>query len=217
MYKYENNIVRGFDKYKKESVNNSIFYRYANVLNQQIEKGKVVASVNFAKPDYYYDSRLDEIFGGKIITIDNRNKGVINWKLYDIILMPGGNQKLLKEGLLKTGFSINNLKSNVIMIGDSAGAYVMGKYFPAYDGEVENIEESDIKKYAEEGLYPNSNALVIAHINNKRYVPDSALELSKKLAKELNVEILALQENEEKLLDENGKFVNFRIEEIFSC
>jgi|GEM_PF-2764057 len=206
----------GFDKYKKESVNNSIFYRYAEVINQQIEKGKVVASVNFAKPDYYYDSRLDEVFGGRVITIDNRNKETINWEQYDIILIPEGNQKMLKKGLLKTGFSIDRLKNEVIIIGDSAGAYVMGKYFPAYDGEVENIDERNIQKYVEDGLYPKSNALVIAHINNKRYVPDTALELANRLAKELNVELVALKENEEKLLDENGKFINFRIEELFS-
>jgi len=205
----------GYDKYISESVGNSPFYRYASAVNSQIEKGKVVASINFAKPDSYYDSRLYEIYKDNVISIDNRNKDKIDWSSYDVIFMPGGNPKWLKDKLLETGFSIDNFKENVVIIGDSAGAYVMAKYFPVYDGEVENIDDRNLQEYAEEGLYPDSNALVIAHINNKRYVPDSSLELADRLADELDVKLLALEENEEKLLDENGEFVDFEIEKLF--
>lgn len=205
----------GYDKYIMDSVAKSPFYRYSDVVSEQIRKGKVVASINFAKPDSYYDSRLDEIFGGKVISIDKRNKDKVNWDEYDIIFMPGGNQKWLKEGLLETEFSLYKLKETVVIIGDSAGAYVMGKYFPAYDGEVENINDRNIQEFVEEGLFPESNVLVIAHINNKRYVPDKALELAKKLADKLDVRLLALEENEEKLFDRNNEFVKFDINTLF--
>ena len=205
----------GYDKYSKKSISKSMFYRYAGILNEQIEKGKIIASINFAKPDSYYNSRLEEIFRDKAIAIDHSNKQIINWGFYDVILLPGGDQNLLKEGLIETGFAIENLKKNIVIIGDSAGAYVMSSYYPSYDGEVESIDEKNITNYVEEGLYKESNVITIAHTNNKSYAPTIAVDITKKLAEKLDVKFLALKENEEKLLDKSGELVDFKITDIF--
>lgn len=205
----------GFDKYLRDSVRNGIYYRYDKVVNEQIDKGAVVASINFAKPDSYYDSRLDEVFSGRVISIDTRNEDKIQWDKYDIIFMPGGNQNWLKDGLLRNGFDISVLKKDVVIIGDSAGAYVMAKYFPAYDCDVENITERNIQEFADEGIYHESNIFTIAHTNNKRYVPGDSLELAKKLAEKLNCTFLPLEENQEKLLTTDGKLTDFEIEGLF--
>jgi hypothetical protein len=206
----------GFDKYLRDSVRSGMYYRYDKVVNEQLDKGVVVASINFAKPDSYYDSRIDEVFAGKVIGIDTRNEDIIQWEQYDVIFMPGGNQNWLKEGLLRNGFDVSLLKENVVIIGDSAGAYVMAKYFPAYDCDVENITERNIQEFADEGIYPESNIFTIAHTNNIRYVPSNSLEIAKKLAAKLNCTFLPLNENEERMLDENGNLVEVNIENLFS-
>ena len=204
----------GYDKADKESVRNGVFYRYSSVVLQQIAAGKKAVSINFAKPDRYYNSTLDEAFEGKILKIDNINKSKIVWKDYDIIFFPGGSQEWLKNKLIETGFSFEKLKKDVVIIGDSAGAYVMSAYFPSYD-DIDNLDKENILDYADKGFYPESNIFTIAHINNPKYVPAGVLKLAKKLATKLGVRLLALKENEEKMLLANGNLVDFEIYKVF--
>jgi len=204
----------GYDKYNKESVANSFFYRYSKIVLQQIEKGKKAVSINFAKPDRYYNSILEEAFKGKILKIDNINKTKIMWKDYDIIFLPGGSSEWLKNKLIETGFSFDKLKKDVVIIGDSAGAYVMSAYFPSYS-DIDSLDKENILDYADKGFYSESNIFTITHVNNQKHVPAGALKLAKKLADKLGVRLLALKENEEKMLLEGGTLVSFDIEKLF--
>lgn len=204
----------GYDKSDKENVGNSVFYRYSSTVLQQIANGKKAVSINFAKPDRYYNSTLEETFEGKILKIDNINKSKIVWKDYDIIFFPGGSQEWLKNKLIETGFSFEKLKKDVVIIGDSAGAYVMSAYFPSYD-DIDNLDKENLLDYADKGFYPESNIFTIAHINNPKYVPAGVLKLAKKLANKLGVRLLALKENEEKMLLSNGNLVDFEIDKLF--
>lgn len=206
----------GFDKYVRESVQKGIFYRYADAINRQLDRGKVVASINFAKPDSYYDSRLDEIYGGRVLSIDKRNEATIDWSTYDIIFIPGGNQRWLKETLIESNFSVDKLKKSVVVISDSAGAYLMSAYFVRYDVELDDIDDLDLKELVDTGFYTSSHVITLAHVNNKRYVSDKVLEVTKSIADKLGARFVALEENEEKTLDENLNIVTVDVDELFS-
>jgi hypothetical protein len=203
----------GYDKYSTASIADSIFYRYSTLVNKLSEEGKKVVSINFAKPDSYYDSRLEELYQEKILSIDNRNKQSIKWSEYDFIFIPGGDQNILKKQLLNTGFSFDLLKDDVIIVGDSAGAYVLAAYYPDFG---EDLKSRESKDQAGKGLHPQSNLLVLAHVDNQRYIPEMTLERSRSLAQKLEVKFLPLKENEEKMLTDRGKLIDFKINSLLN-
>jgi uncharacterized protein Smg (DUF494 family) len=103
-----------------------------------------------------------------------------------------------------------------VVIGDSAGAYLMSAYFVRYNVELDDIDDLDLKELVDTGFYTSSHVITLAHVNNKRYVSDKVLEVTKSIADKLGARFVALEENEEKTLDENLNIVNVDVDELFS-
>src|SRR3989338_2218262 len=117
----------GFNKNNEESIKDSFFYEYADIVRTLTAKGIQVACVTLAKDDGHYDARIKENFGN-IDTI-NHQTTVVNWSKYRLIFLCGGTTLRLRDGLLKLGFNIDTLDKSVVVLGDSAGAYLMSAYF----------------------------------------------------------------------------------------
>lgn len=200
-------IYRG--GYNKENKKFSTFFEYKDAIKRYLSKGKRVVVVTFAQPDNHYDAVLEFCFDSSLAIIDNSSSKDIDWNSFDLILIPGGTTNILKGALISYGFDINNLKKDVIIIGDSAGAYVLSKYYFGTTIKADGSKEY----YLEEGLHPGSNLFTVAHIDNKYHAPNEKLAEAKKIADKINIELLLLKENEA-VLYENGKRQDFHIDNI---
>lgn len=185
----------GYNKLNESSIKSSMFYEYSEAINIYSERGKKVAVVTFAKPNNFWDQILIDTLGHLPEIIDTSTPNNTSWDKYDLILIPGGHDLKLKSHLLDYGFAIRKLKGNAVVIGDSAGATVMGKYFC--------WKREDGSCSIEEGLNPDSNLFVVPHINNPNYVNKEMLEIAKKFCAEKNLNLLTLKENQAKLFDNN--------------
>lgn len=198
----------GYNKHDEGNLKSSTFYEYADAIKKFIKNGKSVVVVTFAKPDHYYDEMLIETLGKLPEIINTKTPNKVKWGFYDLVLLPGGNTLTLKEKLVAYGFTTNKLKKSVVIIGDSAGAYVMSKYFA---GHRKTSTKENPEYRVEEGLYADSNLFTVAHINNPNHVTKEKIEMAKQSNKKLGSNILLLKENEAKLL-ENGQLVDFDID-----
>ncbi|MFC1780540.1 Type 1 glutamine amidotransferase-like domain-containing protein [Patescibacteria group bacterium] len=186
----------GYNKLDPKSVKNSTLYVYQKAILNFINKKKNVAIVTLAKPDDFYDEMIRELNLDRVEVINYKSDNV-DWSKYDLIIILGGNTHELYDKLVSQNFDIKLLKEDVIIIGDSAGAYVLGTSVL--------IQDPDSDLQAIPGFCPESNLFVIAHCNNPKYCNDNILTFIENSAKKQNIEVLKLNENEEKLLDENGK------------
>lgn len=168
---------------------NSHFTRIAPMVKEFMNNGKNIVFVNFAKEAGYFNERLIQIYGFLPQTIDDNTPNDIKWETYDLIYIPGGATKKLKQALEDYGFDIKKLKEDVTVIGDSAGANILAKY---YIGTKMDTSEYSI----ENGFNPESNILVLPHVDNIDKTPQDKIEYASKKAKELNAELLLLDENE---------------------
>jgi len=196
----------GYNKNDEGSTKNSFFYEYADIVRTLTAKGIQVACVTLAKDDGHYDARIKENFGN-IDTI-NHQTTVVNWSKYRLIFLCGGTTLRLRDGLLKLGFNIDTLGKSVVVLGDSAGAYLMSAYF------FDTSDRENLQFF--EGAHPQSNVITIAHVNNSHYSNEKLIKSVKDFAKEKHLRVLSLNENEEKLLNNNGVFVDFKVQGLFS-
>lgn len=199
----------GYDKLDKESIKNSIVFAYSDIVKTFLRKGKKVAFVTLAKPDRYYNEMILPLVGNKADIIENSTSKNVPWTKYDLIFLLGGDQTELKNGLTRKNFDFNILDDNQIIIGDSAGAFVITSYFYVHKGK-----KLGDRIIFEKGFYPDSNVIVLAHCNNERYVNEKLDNKVVAFAKKKNLRVLRLNENEEKLLDKSGNFVDFKREMI---
>ena len=197
----------GLNKRDPDGWKKSYLYEYTGAINKLIGIGKKVSFVTMAKPDHYYDQYIVPQFGNSVDIIGNGIEDV-DWNMYDLIFLCGGDTVPLKEGLLKKKFNFDILKKDAVVLADSAGAMLMAPYFY----ETEDRMAIDFI----EGIYPETQTIVIVHVNNPKYCSGVLIRKVGDFAKEKGFNVLKLKENETKLFDEqNGKFVDFKFEELF--
>lgn len=113
-----------------------------------------------------------------------------SWEEYDLILIPGGDNLQLRDYFIKNNFKVSELKKDVIVIGDSAGAYTMSAYYSKSHKAEDGFSAS-------EAFFPESKLITLAHVDNSRYVPEKLIDKLKEFAEEKGLEVLLLKENEE--------------------
>ena len=197
----------GLNKREPDGYKKSYFYEYSEAIKRLITKGLRVCFVTLAKPDHFYDEHILPQFMKTVDIIENETEN-IDWSIYSLIFLCGGNTIPLKEGLLRKKFSFKVLKKNAVVLGDSAGAMLMAPYF--YETE-DRITIDFI-----EGIYPDTETIVIVHVNNPKYCNEGLVKKVEDYAKEEGLNVLKLEENETKLFDEqNREFIDFEFDELF--
>jgi hypothetical protein len=119
----------GYNKVLPESVQHAFFHTYHPTIKKAANNGKKIALVTLAKPDGYFDELILPLYSGLVDIIDNTKTGSVSWGIYDGIFILGGTMKLLFEGLQKSHFDLSQLKKDVVILGDSAGAYMLSSYY----------------------------------------------------------------------------------------
>ncbi|MFO0703689.1 MAG: hypothetical protein U0525_03120 [Patescibacteria group bacterium] len=182
----------GWNNKSEDSIKKCFLYTYKDQILQDFENGKKIAFVNLAKPAKYYDALIYSIYEDKIEIIEDDIKSV-EWSEYDGLYFLGGTAMTLKNNLLSLGFSLDNIKPTAKILGDSAGAYAMSSYF--YDsppGEKRGVEINFIAGF--NNIY---NVITIAHKNNPFYCNDILITKVNTFAKENNLRVIMLNENEQ--------------------
>lgn len=176
----------GYNKRNPESLNNSTLPAHSDYVRAALSDGKKVAIITYAKPDHYYDDLVHEyftdavdIFGTDVLTPQ--------WDMYDIIYILGGENVKLQRALKENDFSLDKLKPDVHLIGDSAGAMVLSAYL--------YTDSEDVQFQA--GFNLDSKLITIVHADNPHYAPAELFPKVESFAKEHDLEVLVLKENEE--------------------
>ncbi|MFA5932834.1 MAG: Type 1 glutamine amidotransferase-like domain-containing protein [Microgenomates group bacterium] len=199
----------GYNKHSEESTKNSLIFEYADIVKELLSKGKKVVYVTLAKPDGFYDEYFYPLLPKTIQVVDSKNLDNVNWSDFDVIFLLGGLTIQLDECLRRSKFSLESLKEDVVLVGDSAGAYVLSKYY------FEDHDDVNVILEFRKGFCPQSRVITVAHVNNPHYVTPKILEEVHVFAKEKGIRVLELIENESKLLDSEGNFVDFDINQLF--
>lgn len=178
----------GFNKLDIESVKNNVFSRYNGFLVDQLGDGKKVLVVTNAKPVDYYKISTDPLLvtGAHVVNRDTSEE--VNWNQYDYILIPGGATTLYDE-LIRLGFSIDNLKSDVVFIGSSIGTMIMANYFYHYDRENKKVS-------FHEGFIPTNKEIYVTHSDNIFYTDELLETTVQKFAEENSLKVVHIKENE---------------------
>lgn len=161
---------------------------HSEFVQNSLRAGKRIAVITYAKPDGYYDSKIKKHFGDKVDIIATTTENP-DWNSYDIVYLLGGSQHKLLELLQKNRFTLDKLKKETHLIGDSAGAIVLSAFFYWI--------EADGQITFHEGLNPESNLIVIVHADNKSYSPKHLIDDVRTFAKQHGLEMLIVNENQE--------------------
>lgn len=167
--------------------NNSHFINYKSFVQEFINDSKQVIFVALGQEPGYFASRIKDLYPNTPYILDSNYRKEMDWSSYDLIYMIGGNTQQLKQGLLNFGFDLEKIKKDVVLLGDSAGANVLSKYY---------IGTSSIGYTMELGLNPQSNILVLCHCDNPEKTPQNKIEIAKKYAEATNARLVLLNENE---------------------
>lgn len=181
----------GYTKKNKESYKYCSWFTYEQYLQRVLETGLRVAIVPLAKGnDNHYDEEIEKCKLGNadIITLDKRD---VEWSDYDVIFIPGGDPLLLYNRLIERKFSLDILKKDSVIIGDSAGAMILAKEFM----EVRNWKNFKISFY--KGFNPSVNFVILPHVDNSFYGNFLFRLLVKIRALFRGMKIISLKENEE--------------------
>lgn len=150
-----------------------------------------VAIVTAAKENKHHfdelmaDSGIDMDAATVLNTGDNPD-----WSDYEVIIMTGGSTQRLHDWLAETGFSLDKLDNCELLIGESAGAYVLGaKVIAEYTPDGKELVFID-------GFNPKSRVLVAAHVNNPYYHRDGLTLRLEKYCTENDLKLVLLEENE---------------------
>ena len=200
----------GFDKRFSPSEQASVLYAYQNGVRAYLAQGKQVAFVTLAKPDSYFTERLRTAYGGEVHIIGEQNLSRVSWSTYGCIFLLGGNALKLHRGLKVSGFALAALKPDVLLIGDSSGAFVLASHY--YDSSSETREQ--VTFY--EALNPAARLIVIAHADNPVYVNPALVARVEAFAVERSLRVLKLKENEVRLLASDGEFVSVTAAELIT-
>ncbi|HLL60212.1 MAG TPA: hypothetical protein VK338_00700 [Candidatus Nitrosocosmicus sp.] len=198
----------GWNNDLDDSIKNSFIFTYSDTIHNAINSGKKICFVTLAKPDGYYNHLILPLYQN--IDIIDSTKTSVDWSSYDGIFIPGGNSMYLKNGLLKINFQLSKLKEDVVILGDSAGSYILSSYF--YQSPKGELRGIDIEFH--EGFNLEAKVITIAHKNNPVYSPDILVQNVNVFAQEKGLTVLALNENEQKELS-NGQFIEVNKETIF--
>ena len=178
----------GYNKLDPQHAKEFILASHAVVVREHINAGRHIGVVTYAKDDGYYDGRIRSFFGEKARIINHASLDP-QWGDYDLLYLLGENQLRLHKALLYHSFSLSYLKSDVWLVGDSAGAMVLSAFY--YDID----DTGDI--HFHEGLYPDSKRIVIVHADNPSYAPEHLFLNVEKFASGHNLEVIKLNENQE--------------------
>lgn len=185
----------GWNKKSRTSVESSFVYTYRDTILKAVSDGKRICFVTMAKPDGYFNSMIEPLYGNKVDIINFASK-ITEWGKYDGIFIPGGETVQLKKGLVDKEFNMGLLKSDCVILGDSAGSYILSSYFfKSPKGERRGIDMEFL-----EGLNPDSSLITIAHRNNPVSCNDTLISNVKAFAAKKKLQVLILQENEQKMM-----------------
>lgn len=190
----------GYNKHSQESINGSFIYTYKPYIQKMVSKGKKVGFVTLAKPDGYYDELLTPVYGGTVEIINSTNVANVKWSDFNGLFLMGGSTIRLLNGLKSSHFFLDSLKKDVVIHGDSAGAYILSSFF--YIGEYKGQRVEFF-----EGFNPQAKVITIAHTNNPDYCNDDLILKVNDFALKKGIHVLKLAENEQKIFM-NGKFVD---------
>ncbi|PIS14920.1 hypothetical protein COT64_00145 [Candidatus Shapirobacteria bacterium CG09_land_8_20_14_0_10_39_12] len=200
----------GYNKLSEESIKASFINTYYPYIKRFKENVKKVAFVTLAKSDGYYDKLIFPLYSNLVDVIGFSNLKNVVWTSYDALFLFGGNATSLLNGLKESKFDLDGLKKDAIVLGDSAGSYVLSSYF--YDSPLGDLRGLQIEFV--EGLNSKAKVITIAHKNNPTYCNDTLIEKVNNFAREKSINVLFLEENEQKLL-KDGDFVDFNKEHLF--
>lgn len=201
----------GYNNQLPESRQASFIYTYREAVLHAVSRGKKAAFITMAKPDGYYDGIIRPLYGDKIDVVGFANAPGAVWDSYDILFLFGGKTAVLLGGLRANGFSLEKLKTDAVVLGDSAGSYALSAFcYNSPPGQLRGIEIEFLP-----AMNPASKVITVAHRNNPIYCNDILLGKVDRFAREKQLRVLVLRENEQKLL-ENGEFVDFDREALFA-
>ncbi|HSW79076.1 MAG TPA: Type 1 glutamine amidotransferase-like domain-containing protein [Candidatus Babeliales bacterium] len=186
----------GYQKENDNSNKNSWWYRHENNIRVLDRAGKKVAVVTLAKADDHYQKYLDMLPGS--VEIINNSVPEVDWGEYDAIYIAGGDTDILKNKLNSRGFSMDKLKNQVILLGDSAGAYVLSSFFYT---DIDGAPGTDVEFH--EAFNAEAKNICIAHSDNPYYVNDALIKKVRSFAKENDLSVVLLKENVEKVVEQN--------------
>jgi hypothetical protein len=193
----------GFNKLSPQSESHSILYEYKDHLLGLAYQGRRIGFITLAKVDGYYDERLMRTYGSKISIINS--KSVVTWSDYDVLILLGGSSLELIAQLALQNFSVENLKQDIVLIGDGAGAEVLSAYFfqevPLKNGKNHIIFH--------EGLVPASQLICITHYDNPTYINSKIVDRVTTFADNKKISVLNIRENESFTLDTSGHPIPF--------
>lgn len=190
----------GYDKTRLESIESNVIFRYGDLVRAKLDKCEKVIYVTLAKTDddYYLPQINQAIRKVGFELLGHANLKSANWSEYDLIFLLGGDQSLLKESLINSGFEIDNIKKSATIIGDSAGAMVMGSWF--YDADF--VASNDLQVEFHQGLYATTKNIFLVHANNPHYTSPELIAKVKKFATKNNLSMISLAENQENIFDD---------------
>lgn len=201
----------GWNDQSERSTKESFIFTYHQVIREAVKKGRKIVFVTLAKPDGFYNNLLFPLYDGLIDVIDSTKLKNILWNSYDGIFIPGGTGLRLLDGLKSSSFELGKLKKEIVILGDSAGAYVLSSYFYSSPyGELRGKQMEFI-----EGLNPQARVISIAHKSNPKYTNDILISRVNAFAKEKGLRVLTLEENEQELL-QDGEFVTVEKTKLFN-
>ncbi|HET7528994.1 MAG TPA: Type 1 glutamine amidotransferase-like domain-containing protein [Candidatus Saccharimonadales bacterium] len=179
----------GYQRELEASYKNSWWYRHADILSSDIP----TAVVTLAKPDGSYDQHLKKI---PMVEVIDRNTTSVDWAKYKAVFIAGGPTDVLREEMLKRDFDIRKLDHEAMVLGDSAGAYIMcSSFFTDSDGD----PGKKVEFY--EGFNPGAKNICVAHADNPYYTNNLLIRQVTDFASEHSLEVVKLKENEERILD----------------
>lgn len=200
----------GWNNKDEASIKASFMYSYHTVIKDAASSGKKIAMVTLAKEDGHYDNLIVPLYSGLVEVINIQTKSV-EWDRFDGIFILGGKSSFLKTNLEKVGFDLKKLKDNVVVLGDSAGSYILSSYFyQSPPGERRGVDMVFM-----EGFNPGAKLITIAHKHNPVYCNESVISKVNAFAQEKGLKVLMLEENEQKT-PVDGIFVDVDKHSLFT-
>lgn len=103
----------------------------------------------------------------------------------------GGDTDELHKWLKATRFSIDKLDNCELLVGDSAGAYVLGRHVL-----VDYEPDGSLVEIRDDGFVQDENILVFGHVNNPRYHQKGLRDRLDQYAQDVQAKTIALEENQ---------------------
>jgi hypothetical protein len=181
----------GYNK-SDESIAKSVWYRYVSKIAQLKGNGKHVGIITSARMVGYYDEFVG-LYREYNIDVVDRETDFVEWSKYDFLMLLGGNAYELFADLNKKGMSFEKLKSDAEVLGDSAGAYMFGRYFFVSPSGVQRGRVVDFY----DGFGILENTIVVGHSDNEAFTNELLVSKVESFAEQNRLEIIYINENQE--------------------